>query len=54
MRKEQKLTFKEIENTKEYAETHYYKVKFRHESSGLIDSNMLWKELAEHLLLTNG
>lgn len=29
MRKEQKLPFKELGVTKEYAETHYYNVKYR-------------------------
>ena len=32
MRREQKVQFKEIDQTKEYAETQYYKVKFRNES----------------------
>ena len=66
IRKVQKLTFKveeihntsnllnqfvqELENTKEYAETHYYKIKYRTESKNLISVSTFWRDLAQHLI----
>ena len=49
MRREQKVQFKELDQTKEYAETQYYKVKFRNESQNLFEYNLFWADLASHI-----
>lgn len=49
MRREQKVQFKELDQTKEYAETQYYKVKFRNESQNLFGYNLFWADLASHI-----
>ena len=49
MRREQKVQFKELDQTKEYAETQYYKVKFRNESQNLFGFNLFWADLASHI-----
>eukprot|EP00347_Sterkiella_histriomuscorum_P021579 403333486 len=50
IRQTQKQVFKEIDVTKEYNETHYYKVKNRSEHKNLINPGMFWVELASHVI----
>jgi len=39
-----------LDNTKEYAETHYYKIKHRHEHKELIKVNCFWSTLAQYIV----
>jgi hypothetical protein len=49
MRKTQKVDFKEIDPTKEYAETHYYQVKYRTEHKSSILNSVFWADFAKHV-----
>ena len=40
--------FKNVENTKEYGERHYYKTKTIDEARNLVTINKFWVDLAQH------
>ena len=52
-RNEQLSSFTEKENTKEYAETHYYEMKFLTESRDRVRFNSFWANYASHCISSN-
>jgi hypothetical protein len=44
-----KVAFEEIEQTNEYAETHYFGQKNVSSFSNLVASNLFWTDYAEYL-----
>lgn len=46
--------FKQMEKTKEYTETTYWKMKYPHESENLVRPSPFWTAVAEHFVSGQG
>lgn len=46
--KQREEQFRELDNTKEYCETHYYKIKHPSEFKNLVTTNPFWADCAQH------